>query len=224
MERSQLGHALPCRAIPLALVAGILVSSTGCLHQVLATGVYILQGGNMVAADCNALEGKRVVVICRPPASNEYRHAGAAQSIARRISETLASNVKGIDVVDPREVDNWIDESDWGDFTELARAVKADMVVHVEMDHFDLFKGKTLYQGNADVTVNVHDMNEKGKLVWERHLGEVLYPVNSGIPAQDKPVQHFQSDFEKVLAAQIAEHFYKHEAHSHFAQDALANR
>ena len=224
MERSHSRRGLPCRFIPLALVTGLLISSAGCLHQVLATGMYLWQGGNMVEADCEALEGKRVVVVCRPPASNEYRHAGAAQGISRRLSELLATNVKRIDVVDPREVDNWIDESDWGDFTELAHAVKADMVVHVEMDHFELFKGKTLYQGNADVTVSVYDMQDKGKLVWERHLGEVLYPVNSGIPAQDKPVQQFEREFVDIVATRIAENFYKHDANSAFAVDALANR
>ena len=61
--------------------------------------------------------------------------------------------MKDIDVVNPREVDNWVDESDWGDFKELAQAVHADKVVYIELNDFELYKGKTLYQGQADVTV-----------------------------------------------------------------------
>jgi hypothetical protein len=133
-------------------------------------------------------------------------------------------NVKGIDVVNPREVDNWVDESDWGDFRELAEAVKADMVVHVEMDDFELFKGKTLYQGRSNVTVSVYDMRERGRLVWEKSLGEILYPLNSGIPAQDKPVQQFEREFVSIVAERIAINFYKHDPHAAFAMDALANR
>ena len=130
---------------------------SGC-PALLATGIYVLEGGNMVPAECEALEGQRVVVMCRPPSSHEYRHAGASRNISQRVSELLVENVKDIDVVNPREVDNWVDESDWGDFRELAEAVRADMVVHIELDDFDLYKGKTLYQGRADVTVTVYDM------------------------------------------------------------------
>ena len=59
----------------------------------------------------------------------------------------------------------------------------------------------------SDVRSNattVYDMQDNGKRAWERNLGQVLYPTNSGIPAQDKPVQHFQRDFVMVLANRIA--------------------
>jgi hypothetical protein len=209
--------------VGLALAAGTLLSAGGCIHMLLATGIYIWEGGNMVPADSDALKNQRVVVVCRPPSSQEYRHAGASRSLAQRVSELLVENVKGIDVVNPREVDQWLDESDWGDFEELADAVRADMVLHVELDEFELYKGKTLYQGNADVTVTVYNMKDHGSIVWDRHLGEVLYPVNSGIPSQDKPVQQFEREFVEVVAGAIARNFYKHDPHATFAMDALSN-
>jgi hypothetical protein len=202
---------------------GTIVSATGC-PSLLATGIYVWNGGNMVPAECDALREQRVVVMCKPPASQEYRNAGASRSIAQGVSERLVKNVKNIDVVNPREVDNWVDESDWGDFRELATAVHADLVVHIEMDDFDLYKGKTLYQGRADVNVTVYDMRDHSRIVWERHLGEVLYPTNSGIPAQDKPPQQFEREFVDVIADQIATNFYRHDPHDAFAIDAMANR
>jgi hypothetical protein len=132
--------------------------------------------------------------------------------------------VKGIDVVDPRDVDKWVDESDWGDFRELAQAVRAQKVVQIELDDFQLYKGKTLYQGHAVVAVGVYDMKDSNRPVWERDLGEVLYPVNSGIPAQDKPVQQFEREFVSIIAQRVAEHFYAHDPNATFAIDALANR
>lgn len=207
----------------LLLAAGTLVSASGC-PALLATGVYLWDGGNLAPADCDALKHHRVVVLCKPPASNEFRNAEASRSIMKAVSQLLVQNVKDIDVVNPREVDKWIDESDWGDFRELAEAVHADMVVHIELDDFDLYKGKTLYQGRADVTVSVFDVKNHNRLVWDRHLGEVLYPVNSGIPAQDKPVQQFEREFVEIVADRIATNFYRHDPTSNFAEDAMANR
>jgi hypothetical protein len=223
MDRSRVRAVGATRLVALLLGAGLLVSASGC-PAMLATGIYVWEGGNMVPPECDALAGQRVVVICKPPSSNEYRYAGASRSIAKVVSERLVKNVKNIDVVNPREVDNWVDESDWGDFRDLAKAVHADMVLQISMDDFELFKGKTLYQGQADVTVSVHDMKDHCKLVWERHIGEVLYPVNSGIPAQDKPPQQFEREFVNIVADRIAVNFYRHDPHDSFAVDALANR
>lgn len=224
MERFGVRRTAISRAVALMLVGATVVAATGCGYQLLATGIYLWEGGNFVPADCDALKNHRVVVVCRPPSSQEYRHAGASRSVAVRVSQLLAENVKGIDVVNPREVDNWLDESDWGDFKELAKAVRADQVVHIELDAFELNKGKTLYQGNADVTVTVYDMEDHGRILWDRHLGEILYPVNSGIPAQDKPVQQFEREFVEIVAGAIARNFYKHDPHETFAMDALATR
>ena len=223
MDRSRARCVAINQLVGLLLAASMLVTAGGC-PAMLATGVYLWEGGNWAPAECDALRGERVVVICRPPSSHEYRHAGASRSISQRVSELLVKNVKKIDVVNPREVDNWVDESDWGDFRELAEAVRADMVVHIEMDHFELYKGTTLYQGRADVTVSLYDMRDHSRLVWEKHLGEILYPVNSGIPAQDKPVQQFEREFVEIVADQIAMHFYRHDPHAAFAIDAMANR
>lgn len=223
MNRSRIRLAAFNRLGGLLLAAMALVSAAGC-PALMATGIYVLQGGNIVPAECEALEDHRVVVMCRPPSSNEYRHASASRNLSQRVSEKLVENVKDIDVVNPREVDEWVDESDWGDFRELAEAVRADLVVHIELDDFELFKGKTLYQGRADVTASVYDMRNHSKLVWSRKLGEVLYPVNSGIPAQDKPQQQFEQEFVEIIAEKVATNFYRHDPNDSFAMDAKANR
>ena len=174
------------RFLVVTMVVVALLPSTGCVHQILATGIYFFQGGNTMPAECHALQEKRVVVVCRPPSSHEYRHAGASR--------------------------------------EIAKAVKADMVLYIELESFELFKGKTLYQGNSDITISVYDMTDGTDLVWDKHLGEVLYPKNSGIPVQDKPLQHFRREFVENVSAQISFHFYAHDPHAMFALDALANR
>lgn len=208
----------------LAIALGTLLPSAGCLHLLVASSIYLWQGGNIVPAECKELEDQRVVVVCRPPASSQYSYAGASRQLSRSISSLLRENVPGIDVVDPRDVDKWMDESDWGDFQELGRAVKADRMLVIEMEHFDLYKGKTLYQGNADVSLTVYDTTNGDAILWDQQLGEMLFPHNSAIPAQDKPVKQFQREFVGILAEQISVYFYKHDPNADFALDALANR
>jgi hypothetical protein len=223
MDRSRAPRVAARSGAALVLSIGMLISACGC-PQLLATGLYVWDGGNLAPAEYDTLAGKRVVVVCRPPASSEYRYAGASRGVARCVSEKLVQHVKRIDVVNPREVDNWVDESDWGDFRELAEAVHADKVVYVQLDSFELYKGTTLYQGNADVTVSVYDVKNHNRLEWERHLGEILYPTNSGIPSSDKPPQQFEREFVEIVADNIAINFYRHDPNANFALDALANR
>jgi hypothetical protein len=223
MDRSGARRPAVGRVGLALLTVCALLPAAGC-HTLMATGIYLVQGGNTAPAEFSGLRNEHVVVICRPPSSQEYRYAGASRSVSQKVSELLAQHVKGIDVVNPRDVDNWIDEKDWGDFRELARAVHADKVVHIELDDFELFKGKTLYQGHAVARVSVYDMQQNSRLEWERDLGEILYPINSGIPAQDKPVQQFEREFVGIVAQRIAENFYAHDPNASFALDALANR
>ncbi|WP_425397608.1 hypothetical protein [Aeoliella sp.] len=222
MDRSpSLRRTLHRATAVLALLS--LIPSTGC-HQLLATGIYVFQGGNVVPAQCDQLEGQRVVVVCRPPSSSEYSHAGASRMLARNVTQLLRENVPKVEMVESREVDKWMDESDWDNFEELGRAVKAERMLVIDLAHFDLFKGKTLYQGNADVSLTLYDVEDKNKVLWERALGEVLFPQNSAIPIQDKAPKQFEREYIGILARRIAVYFYKHDPNADFALDALANR
>lgn len=209
----------------LALAVVVSASSVGCHPGLLiATGVYLWEGGNFAPAECEALNEKKVVVFCRQPAAQEFRHAGASRQIAGEVSKLLEINLTGAEIVPQRKVDEWIDENDSDDFEELGKAVKADLVVYIDMAHFDLFAGATVYQGSTEVSVAVHDMNDKGRLIWEEQMGEILYPVHAPIARQGKSVSTFQREYVNVLGDKIARNFYPHDPNADFALDALANR
>jgi hypothetical protein len=82
-------------ALTVALAATAF-TTTGCIPGLIATGIYAIQGGNVVPAECDALEKQRVVVLCRPPASHEFRKAGAARALGAQVSAVLEKHVKGI--------------------------------------------------------------------------------------------------------------------------------
>jgi hypothetical protein len=188
-----------------------------------ATAAYLWSGTEIPAA-CSRLENSRVVVVCRPPTSLEYRDAGASRDLAKRIGALLEAHGEQIEVVSPAEVENWADESDGEDFLELAKALEAQMVLHVELTGFSLHKGPTLYQGQADGTITVYDMQDNGNIIWEKPLDEVLFPANSAVPAQEKPLRNFRRQFIDVLAENIAQNFYGHDPRVSFALDATAHR
>jgi predicted nucleic acid-binding protein len=213
--------------VSLALVALTLLPTTGCIHLLLATGIYMFQGGNIKDAEYEGFKKKTIVVFCSQPASQEFRHAGASRQIAQRVSELLEQNFTKKDkvtIVQQRKVDAWIDENDSDDYLELGKAVKADMILYIDLAHFDLMPGQTVYQGSADVTLKVHDISSGGNIVWSKPLGEILYPLNAPIAAQSKSPATFQAEYVNVLAEAIGKHFYAHDPTANWAMDALADR
>ena len=204
------------------LIAGLLVTTaSGCIHMLLFTPYYLLKGHD-VPADYKGLEGKRVVVVCRPPTSLEYRYGSVDREIAKRVGSLLAQNVKKIDVVKWTDVEQWIDEQDFEDVDQLGKAVKAQMVVEIDLEEFSLDKGSTLRQGKANLTLTVYDMENGGQDVYQKPLNEILYPFNGGVPVQEKPEVEFRREFLTIVSERIGRHFYKHDPHLDFASDSDA--
>ncbi len=220
MDRSRLD--LSTRWLIVALLVTTLLPSTGC-GRVLATMVYAWNGGNTEPADFAGLESKRVVVLCRPPSSLGFRHPHVDRQLARLVSDLLAERVGDIEVVDHKQVDHWADAGDADDFRDLAKSVDAEMVVHIELEDFDLNKGSTLYQGRSEVNISVYDMENDGKKVWEESLGEIIFPATGGIPTAEKSPKQFRKQYLAVLSQRIARHFYEHDPYFDFALDSTAH-
>ena len=199
-----------------------LVLASGC--SVLATAMYIIEGTN-TRADFNELKGKRVAVICRPVVALHYRDSSASNDLAKQVSVLLQKNVPKIELVDESEVLEWADENSWDEYPEIGKALDAEMVVGLELEEFNLYQGQTLYQGKANVKIQVYDLSKGTQPVFERHLPQAVYPPNAAIPAGDKPESHFRRQFIAHLAQLIGRYFYDHDASVDFASDstALAN-
>jgi hypothetical protein len=218
MDRSatHLGYRL---SVGLFLLAMLGIS--GCK---MVPGIAYLIMGNDIEAEYEELQGKRVMVVCRPPSTLDFRFGGVDRKISKRVGALLSQNVKEIDVVKHSDVEEWTDERGWADLEELATEVKADLIVRIDLEDFDLLKGPTLYQGRAETLITVIDMNDGGREVWTKPMGEVLFPENSAVPAQEKALGHFQRQYLELLSQRIARHFYKHDAYVNFATDSVAHQ
>ena len=183
--------------------------------------MYLIQGTD-VDADFKDLKGKKVAVVCRPMVSLQYRNANVNRELAQQITLLLQEKVSKIKTVDQRKITKWTDENSWEEYPEVGKAVKADMVVGIDLEGFSLYQGQTLYQGKANAVLRVYDCKKGGKMVFEKILPASVYPPNSAVPTSERTEPEFRREFVLVLADQIARHFYAHDPYGDMGQDAAA--
>jgi hypothetical protein len=205
--------------VALILMAAAL-SLCGC-QSLLVTALYLFKG-NEVDPEFAELKGKKVAVVCRPMVALQYHNSSVARDLAEQISILLEKNVPKIHLVDQRKINKWLDENTWEEYREVGKAVKAEMVVGVDLESFSLYQGQTVYQGRANAAVAVYDSQQKWKKVFEKALPQSVYPPNSPISAADRLEADFRREFVAVLADQIGRHFYAHDPYPDMAQDAAA--
>jgi len=212
------------RVVVLFLLLAVALSPAfGC--RALTTTVAYFLWGTDVEPDFKDLKDKTVAVVCRPLVSLQYRNANVGKDLAQKISLLLEKNLKKkIKLVDQRKVAKWTDENTWEEYSEVGKAMKADMVVGVDLETFSLYQGQTLYQGKANATVRVYDCKKGGKVVYEKTLPQSVYPPNSAVATSERTEPEFRAEFVAVLANQIARHFYSHDAFDDVGQDAAALR
>ncbi len=202
----------------LVLAAGTALSTTGCVSA-LATALYVVKG-NDVAADFPGLKNKKVAVICRAAGDLGFSSASATRDLARNVVRLLQARVPKVEVIPAADVENWADENSWEDPRDIGKALGASMVVDIDLEHFSLYKGQTLYQGTADYTVQVLDMDQGGEVVFKKSPPRVVWPPNSALLTSDKREPEFRQEFVAVLAEEVGRHFYAHDAYSNVAVDA----
>ena len=205
--------------LTVALVVAVL-PAVGC-REVATTVMYLWKGMD-VDPEFAGLKGKKVAVVCRPLVSLQYRNANVARDLAQQITVLLQQQVPKIQTVDQRKVAKWTDENTWEEYPEVGKAMKADMVVGIDLEGFSLYQGQTLYQGKANATVRVYDCKDGNKMVFEKTMPQSVYPPNSAVPTSERLEAEFRREFEAVLADQIARHFYAHDEFVDVGQDAAA--
>ena len=190
---------------------------SGC-RSAFATAAWMIKG-NDADAEYEGLQKKRVAVICRPLVELQYS-AGtrSAQDLAVQLGKMLSTRVHKISIVDPREVAEWTDEHDWDDYVEVGKALKADMVVGIDVEEFSLFQSQTLYQGKARMNVTVYNVKD-GSVAYQKPIPQVIFPPNRGVDTS-MPEDDFRRRFVNHLADIIGRSFYSHDNQADIALDA----
>ena len=215
MDRRRIGLGSLAAAM---LAAAMLAPASGCV-QIPTTGAYLIWGTG-TDVEFSGLKGKKVVVVCRPLASLQFGDVGASKEVAKRVASLLKKNGSRIKVVSQQKVAEWTDENMWNEYSDVGKALGADMVVGIDLTSFSTYQGPTLYQGKATASVKVFDLKDDNKVVFEKDLPQTLYPPNIGIPISEKSEADFRREFTAYLAGQIARHFYSYDSEDDFALDA----
>jgi hypothetical protein len=205
--------------ILLAMLTIAALPAIGCTSA-LFTVMYLFKGME-VPPDFKELKSKKVAVVCRPMVSLAYGNANVGRDLAQQVNLLLQEQVPKIKTIDQRKVAKWMDENTWEEYTEVGKAMKADMVVAIDLESFSIYQGQTLYQGKANATIRVFDCTKPGrnKEVFHKSIPQVTYPPNISIPASDRTEPDFRREFVLVLANQIARHFYAHDPQADLSQD-----
>jgi hypothetical protein len=203
------------RWLALTIVALATAAAPGCVG-LLATALY---RGRMAPAECSALEGKRVAIVCMAN-SGDFGPNPSAGLIARHIGEKLKANVKDIKIVNQQNIEAWIDEHDaeYVDYAEVGQGVKAEMVVAVEIESLRLQDNATLYKGHTEYALKVIDAKD-GHEVFAPFTPPVIYPKYSGLHTASVTKEQFRQKYLEVVADEIARRFYEHDLNQQIAID-----
>jgi hypothetical protein len=204
-----------------AVLLAALAVAGGCTN-LLFTAAYLIQGTDS-PAECDKLTGKKVVVVCRPVVALQYRDARVDQDLAEAVSGLLQANVKKIKMVPHRKVAEWMDENRWEEYIDVGKALGADFVVGIDLEHFELRQSQTLFQGKANTEVKVVDCRTKertNEVVFKKRMPQTVYPPNRVVQSSDVQEQQFRRDFVRVLADQVGRHFYPHDPHADVGLDS----
>ncbi len=94
---------------------------TGCGWLALAT--YKVTPDD-VPAEFKDLKDRRIVVVCRPVVELQFADSTVPRDLTRMVGAKMHEKVRKIDLVDEREVSEWVDENTWQKFTEVGKALE----------------------------------------------------------------------------------------------------
>jgi hypothetical protein len=209
-----------------AVIGAVMVMSmAGCRFNV---GVLrSLLGDTMVASSFEARIGEdlsdsedRLLILCSAGQSVLDESASLPVDIVTKVAGQL--RVQGIDVVDPDEVANWLDDNgNLDDLSGLATELEADYITvirlntlsHKEVGSIDLFKARAT--GRIAVYEVMHDEDGRIAMRYETALNE-SYPRASPIAAHTTSENMFRKQTLEYLSAVIARQF-----HSYHPRDTI---
>lgn len=192
--------------LPLGLICLLLLGNTGCVGLL----ALLLQKGDYAPAKFKGLAEKKVAVLCVAGPSF-YSENSTSRQLAERVESLILANGDEVKVIPQQKIDDWKDRSGWDnmDYREAGKALKADMVVAIDLARFEIQPNPGVYKGSAEYVVSVYDINHDGKLVFQDTPSQLEFPVN-GLGSGTQSEREFRNSFLRLLSHRIARNFYKY--------------
>ncbi|MBQ4144034.1 MAG: hypothetical protein IJD43_11235 [Thermoguttaceae bacterium] len=214
MDPSASRFVLGRRSLCFFLLAALcLTCVTGC-GQALGVLIHGFKGDNL-DPPCMEMEGK-VAVIVRPRASTTYQYGDVSNELARVLNVKIGLGLKNfkkkkrekITLIPHDRIQEYSDGMHAEtDFVEIGKAVGADQVVAVDLLGYNHIAGTNVWQGHANVNVQLIDV-KTGDIVYQPDsLAEYIYPRNNVVSATDKSEFDFQREYILRLGNYISKQF-----------------
>lgn len=227
---TQIGSRMASKFSSRVLIHGLIVSyllitivcSTGCIGA-MSQLLYVIKG-HQVPAAFDGMEGKRVAVVCVSDAS-AYGPDTLTYTVNKAVSMKLATSVKDISVVNPNDIEQWVDAHGWDEtnFVEIGKAVDADLVLAIEIGSYSIHEGATMYKGRSDITATVFDLVNGGQVAYVHGPHHFSFPEN-GRPAIQTSDRQFEAVYLAKLTQHISRQFHEHDHLETIAEDASLMR
>jgi hypothetical protein len=220
-------HARTRRAAASLVIAYAgLLALAGCDPR---TVLYFLQPFEpSIPPPCKAdFKGKKIVILAHAMAGTQSDYQSLDRQIAREVGKTLREKIKKLELVDLDKTWTWIEgHPDWTDPTEAAKAFEADIVIFLEIEHFQISSPASpgLLEGNSKTHIQAfelaHPKNSKGKPILDQpkepqniydSYKDTVFPIRGPIPESTGVSRGaFRTKFLQIVANEIAWNFVEH--------------
>ena len=170
-----------------------------------------------VAAEFNRLPGKKAAVCVWAPPEILWDYPKVRLDLAALVSAHLSQNVKGVTLVDPLQVEAYLEKSTDAEREprKLGRHFRADMVVHLAVYKLSMRDpGMSQFQrGRLGSSVVVYDLTQSDEAAGRIPLKEVEVAVPKEGPLgflNMRPEQVRQATYE-AFAVEVGKKFHDYE-------------
>lgn len=209
------------RTVPAAgaiVLALLTLALSGC--NIVGPAYYFIHGPEKVKA-AYTLDRKRTTIVFVDDQNSVLKRRNLRQEIASSATETIQREKLVDDMLDGRAAIIAATRDRDGEpmsVTEVGRAAKADVVIHVILDGFTLSIDGVSYTPAASVRVKVVDA-QNDKRLWPPESLDKGAPVNINLfeKAQNPPttsgaIVQAENELASEIGKTVAELFYEHEA------------
>ena len=199
----------------------MMASSTGCSLFVMAgktlMGDPVLKCDFRQATNINLIrQHKTVLVICDTPDTIKTDFPSLHLDLVDGISQKLKR--QDIKIISPGKVASWLDDNGgyWNDPSELAEEFDTDIIIHLDLSHFDYREENShnLLRGRVTANVLVYEVNKETEVkqtlqIFAReYVSE--YPSFSPVSVDRKSENIFKEEYLDHVCSQISQLFYDH--------------
>ena len=164
----------------------------------------------------------KIVVVCRTGASlfgNDDPSPALSYCIMHLLSEKLPEKKKFEFITYDKVMSSFEEEEiRHSTFTKIAKKVKADYILGVDIDSYSTHISSQLFQGKAIVHVQFIE-TKTGKILARKTLPQYTYPPTA-TPLNNRQPSEFEKQYIGKLAHQIGRLFYAYNPHEDIAVDS----